>query len=209
MDHVVLIAEQLCSYNPLLTDTGAVLSSSGLVHLRLEFILIQFVGIFTLKFHRKILDNVLHERLVGGHLGLLHHGDVGSHPGHHHELGPLGHLVTRHDLDVSEASIVRPELRLELIELRPLGGHAQLVVLEDEGGPLDAVLVSHHLEVGLLDGLLVHGGGHVVPGDGAAVVAMVGLLLLPLLGHHAALSSVLQFTETGKSIRLMFGMATL
>ena len=28
--------------------------------------------------------------------------------------------------------------------------------------PLDAVLVSHHLEVGLLDGLLVHGGGHVV-----------------------------------------------
>ena len=24
MDHVVLIAEQLCSYNPLLTDTGAV-----------------------------------------------------------------------------------------------------------------------------------------------------------------------------------------
>ena len=47
------------------------------------------------------------------------------------------------------------------------------------------------------------------PGDGAAVVAMVGLLLLPLLGHHAALSSMLQFTETGKSIRLMFGMATL
>ena len=47
------------------------------------------------------------------------------------------------------------------------------------------------------------------PGDGAAVVAMVGLLLLPLRGHHAALSSVLQFTETGKSIRLMFGMATL
>ena len=47
------------------------------------------------------------------------------------------------------------------------------------------------------------------PGDGAAVVAMVGLLLLPLLGHHAALSSTLQFTETGKSIRLMFGMATL
>ena len=28
--------------------------------------------------------------------------------------------------------------------------------------PLDAVLVSHHLEVRLLDGLLVHGGGHVV-----------------------------------------------
>ena len=32
------------------------LSSSGLVHLRLEFILIQFVGIFTLKLHRKILN---------------------------------------------------------------------------------------------------------------------------------------------------------
>ena len=32
------------------------LSSSGLIHLRLEFILIQFVGIFTLKFHRKILN---------------------------------------------------------------------------------------------------------------------------------------------------------
>ena len=43
--------------------------------------------------------------------------------------------ASHHDLDVSEASIVRPELRLELIELRPLGGHAQLVVLEDEGGP--------------------------------------------------------------------------
>jgi hypothetical protein len=40
------------------------------------------------------LYDLLHEELVGGHLGLLHDGDVVAHPRQEDELGPFGHLVT-------------------------------------------------------------------------------------------------------------------
>ena len=40
------------------------------------------------------LDDVLHEGLVGGHLGLLHDGNGGPDPRDKHELAPLAHLVT-------------------------------------------------------------------------------------------------------------------
>ncbi len=40
------------------------------------------------------LYDLLHEELVGGHLGLLHDGDVAAHPRQEDELGPFGHLVS-------------------------------------------------------------------------------------------------------------------
>ncbi len=40
------------------------------------------------------LYDLLHEELVGGHLGLLHDRDVAAHPRQEDELGPFGHLVS-------------------------------------------------------------------------------------------------------------------
>ncbi len=39
------------------------------------------------------LNDVLDERLVRGHLGLLHDGDGRADPGHQNELGALAQLV--------------------------------------------------------------------------------------------------------------------
>ena len=46
------------------------------------------------------LNDLLDEELVGGHLGLLHHGDAGADPGHQREPRPLGHLVTSLNKDL-------------------------------------------------------------------------------------------------------------
>jgi len=122
--------------------------------------------VLRLQLHGYVLDDVLEEGLVRGHLGLLHHGHVGPHPGAEYELGPLGKLVARLYFNVAETTLVGSKVLLEVVKLLSLGFYHHLVVLiEGHEGPLDpGVAVGHDLVVGLQDGGLVHGGGHVVLG---------------------------------------------
>ena len=43
--------------------------------------------------------------------------------------------LSHRDLDISETSVIRSKMRLELCKVNSLGGDAQLVVGEGEGGP--------------------------------------------------------------------------
>ena len=44
-------------------------------------------------------------------------------------------FLSHRDLDISETSVIRSKMRLELCKVDSLGGDAQLVVGEGEGGP--------------------------------------------------------------------------
>ena len=53
-------------------------------------------------------------------------------------------FLSHRDLDISETSVIRSKMRLELCEVDSLGGDAQLVVGEGEGGPASEIWVKKY-----------------------------------------------------------------
>ena len=63
--------------------------TSCLVDLCFEMLQGELSGTLHQQLDGQVGDDVLEEGLVRRHLGLLHHGHVGPHPGAEHKLGPL------------------------------------------------------------------------------------------------------------------------
>ena len=53
-------------------------------------------------------------------------------------------FLSHRDLDISETSVIRSKMRLELCEVDSLGGDTQLVVGEGEGGPASEIWVGKY-----------------------------------------------------------------
>lgn len=105
------------------------------------------------------IDHILNNRLIGRHFGPLHHPDLGSDPGHEHELAALGHLVAHLYPNVAEGPFVVRELAAELVEAHTLLRADDFETVKFEHRPLVVGQVGPDVLVRFPNRILVQGGG--------------------------------------------------